>query len=162
MANRSFVHRDKRTPQFVNAVRALEELLETGELGDVDRAYSEVVESRNLELLQKRYGTPKQEGVGEFLKIRDPRKRYSAKLPGGDHERRWKKKGSTDTFTSEPYELSLRELREFVAFCDEHKLDACISTGSRHFPSSCLLVVIRRKEDKEQPIEHQGPVSDGR
>jgi hypothetical protein len=143
-----FLEEKRQSLAFKAAVQALRDLARTDGWGHVHDAYSEAVFEANEAHLRQRYGEPKQQDLGAFLRLRGA-DRFSCALPGGDHVLRWKKKGEPGfgAYTSEPYGLSLQDMRATVAVCEEYKLDCHISTGSRHFPSACLLIVLRRKED---------------
>ena len=64
--------------------------------------------------------------------------------PGCDHPRLWIKDGKPYVFTFEPYRLSLRDLRELVAYCDRLGLAAEISGQSWHNAGDTFLIELRR------------------
>ncbi len=64
-----------------------------------------------------------------------------------DHPSLWIKAGKPFSFVSQPYGLSLQDLREIVAYCEEHDLDVSVDAGaSWHYPGATVAVEFTRKE----------------
>jgi len=64
-----------------------------------------------------------------------------------------------DVFVSEPYEMSLRDLKALIAFCESHGLDAKILGFSRWFPGRTFRVVVyprgRASEDDSRGADEE-------
>lgn len=84
-------------------------------------------------------------------RVRPLRNNISCRLPcGNDHVSMWLKNGQPHSYISQPYNLSLRELRELVDFCDTHGLTAEVTAGnSWHFPGASLLLEVKKTEETE-------------
>jgi hypothetical protein len=69
------------------------------------------------------------------------------KLPASDHLKEWHNGGKTVSIVSEPYSLSLGELRKIVTYADAHNLDVSITAGdASHFPGETLHLEWARRE----------------
>jgi hypothetical protein len=57
-------------------------------------------------------------------------------------------KGAVDAMVSEPYSLSLGELRKIIAYADAHNLDVSITArDASHFPGETLHIEWTRREE---------------
>jgi predicted TIM-barrel fold metal-dependent hydrolase len=64
-----------------------------------------------------------------------------------DHPSLWIKAGKPFSFVSQPYGLSLQDLREIVAYCEEHDLDVSVDAGaSWHYPGATVAVEFTRRD----------------
>ena len=64
-----------------------------------------------------------------------------------DHPSLWIKDGKPFSFVSQPYGLGLQDLREIVAYCEEHNLDVLVDAGmSWHYPGATVAVEFTRKK----------------
>lgn len=76
----------------------------------------------------------------------------SAIPPGSDHLSSWKKKDGATILVSQPYGIRYETLRELVAYCECHGLEADIDAyGSWHFPGHTLLVEVEKKNESRAP-----------
>ena len=151
MRTRSFVSEKSRTPAYESAVSALEALPS----GLISGAYSEIMAQRNQEILENRYGSLRtatmSKPLGRYLGILGQSSSVEASAIrsewGADHLRLYRKTGEKfGTVTSEPYGMTLDNMRALVKFCDRNNLDCTVDTGGSHFPDRCLLIVLQRKD----------------
>lgn len=63
-----------------------------------------------------------------------------------DHVSLWLRNGKPHVYVSQPYGLTLSDMRALVQFCDAHGLDAAVSARSWRFPGSTLLIEITHEE----------------
>lgn len=68
--------------------------------------------------------------------------------PGADHDSIREKDGKK-TFITQPYGLSWRCLKDLVAYCEAHELEATINVGAPYSATACLLVEIRHGKDSK-------------
>jgi len=67
--------------------------------------------------------------------------------PAGDHDTLWLKKGKPDTYLMQPYQLTWKDMKNLVAFCEKNGLQADVTPWpSFHFPSNVISVHIRREK----------------
>jgi hypothetical protein len=68
-------------------------------------------------------------------------------LPGCDHLKEWHNGEETVSIVSEPYSLSLDDLRKIATYADAHNLDVSITaTDASHFPGETLHLEWTRRE----------------
>lgn len=138
-----------RTPEYEAAVRALSKL-------DYDarvRAFAEAHSDAEKEVYARSLGSavPQKGGSwwGDLFGLKSGSGR-EVRLPGDDHYKTWLKDGKAVTFTSQPYELSLDELKGIVSACEKHGLNVTISgKGNWYFPGRTFVVeyTVAKTED---------------
>jgi hypothetical protein len=70
-------------------------------------------------------------------------------LPASDHLKEWMVNGKTVSIVSEPYQLSLNNMREIVSYAEANGLDVFVSADrAAHFPGHTLHIEWTRKSDK--------------
>lgn len=141
---------DKPSEKYKQAVLALRELLRAQGEEDVTRAFAEAIWEARQNTFAKKYGVKLASNshvcIHRLLGKRCPKVCGSpGMIPAADHCSEWKKDGETVIVVSQPYGLSYSRLKETVAFCEEHGLEASIdSLLSWHFPGSVVSVEYRR------------------
>lgn len=64
-----------------------------------------------------------------------------------DHRSLWLKDGKPYSYVTQPYGLSLSDLKQIVSYCDEHGLDVFVDAGlSWHYPGTTVAVEFTRKQ----------------
>jgi len=140
-----FVTGERRTPAFERAVEALQALEDAGTM---DAACAEATRDYREQLYIERRGVTLSSGW-HFLErltgrraVRDP-----MRFAWLDHTSLWIKAGKPFSFVSQPYGLSLQDLREIVAYCEEHNLDVSVDAGtSWHYPGATVAVEFTRRD----------------
>ncbi len=146
---RSFVSPRDRTFAYEEAISAIAALIKETGVGAVERAYAEATCDRYVEFyVRRRDGVRLKKTRGASCLHRLTRKRRGKVLRQSserwqDHPSLWIAKGSPFSFTAEPYQLGLDDLRSIVSTADEHGLDVLVTTDSMHFPSRTLLVELK-------------------
>lgn len=152
MRSRSFT--TKPSALYIETVAKIRELVSAE--GGADRAYAEATWDHAKATYLSSRGLKPTSGdinltrlIGKPVRDRD----------GGLHNRVWDqgwmdhisllmKDGKPKVFISQPYQLTLEDMRQLINTCDTYGLKAMVSTGpSWHFPSSVLTVEVRRKDD---------------
>lgn len=148
MAGREFVNKKDRTPAYDAAVKALKKV--PPDLRD--RAFAEAASEEARKIwAESRQVTPAKYGQqfwGRLVGKRRPTvTTRNDLLPADDHFTLWLKDGRPEVYVSQPYDLSLDDLRQIVAACDQHGLTVSITTWPAwHFPSRVMQVEYRRAE----------------
>ncbi|HBT47265.1 MAG TPA: hypothetical protein DEA73_05220 [Peptococcaceae bacterium] len=145
---------DRPSDLFREAVRALERLVEEKGLDMAERAFATAVWEKRREAFAKRLGVKPTTGhVCLNRLVKGHCKGMELMFPkcfwlpaANDHVSLWLKDGNLHVYVSQPYSLTLKDMRALVQFCDAHALDAVVSAGSWHFPGSTLLIEITREE----------------
>ena len=145
--------KQKPSASYLRALRALEELAEEEGSDAVRRACADATWEDNKKSFVKSKGLREAKSqsierlIGKHSKslLESP---SPAVLPGDDHPSLWLKNGKPHVYISQPYELSIEDLKELVEFCERHSLNLHVSTWPAwHFPGSVLNVKVTKKSD---------------
>jgi hypothetical protein len=146
---------DKPSARWQQTVESLRELLEAEGLGSMERAYAEAVQKpwrerfiRQEKITQAGEVTQAEETHACIHRLWSPRcARYcvSNDLPGLDHVSLWKKDRTPVAFVSQPYFFPYDTMKETVAYCEAHGLEASVEANSWHFAGRTLLVTYRAR-----------------
>lgn len=136
-----------RTPVYLAAVRALEALA-AEDPEAMAQAYIEAgggyrkehyIKSRSV---KPTMGNPFIERLAGARAVPNP-----VRFGWMDHPSLWVRGGKPFSFVSQPYGLSLEDLKQIVAYCEEHNLNALVDAGmSWHCPGSTVAVELTRKD----------------
>lgn len=154
---RKFIN--KPSALYSQAVGALSTLIEAEGVDAALRAYAQATWEEHQEQYAKNHGLRPSKGriclarlLGKRCDFHSDHSGVPCRPPGADHDSLWLKDGKPYTYTSQPYSLTLEEMRALVALCDRHGLEVSVTTWpSWHFPGGVLTMEIRRKEEKEKP-----------
>jgi|CZCA01.1.fsa_nt_gi hypothetical protein len=141
------VYMSNRTPAYLAAVRALNALA-VEDRDAVDQAYIEAGRGFRRETYIKRRGVKPTTGNPFIERLTGARVVPNPVRFGWmDHVSLWIKDGKPFSFVTQPYGLSLEDLKEIVAYCEEHNLDVFVDAGmSWHYPGSTVAVELTREE----------------
>ena len=161
----------KPSPTYLQALSAMHKLMEE-EGGDfVRRACADVTWEDNKRIFAKREGLKEaktssierltgkrseKEIVRLFKESSQSLEDYSRLsekpvLPKDDHSSLWLKDGKPYAYVSQPYQLSLNDVKKLASFCDEYNLDMLIEAyPSWHFPGEVLTVKVTKQKVKNQ------------
>ena len=64
--------------------------------------------------------------------------------PWQDHMSLWNKDGKPHVFVSEPYHLSMEQIKALIADCEAEELTFYINTNSKWNPGSSLAVFVKK------------------
>jgi hypothetical protein len=139
---------------FREAVRALERLVEEEGLDTAERAFATAAWEKRREAFAKRLRVKPTAGhVCLNRLVKGHCKGTGLMFPkcfwlpvANDHVSLWLRDGEPHVYVSQPYGLTLNDMRALVEFCDAHGLDAAVTAGSWHFPGETLLIEITRRE----------------
>lgn len=117
------------------------------------RAFSAAVAEDRRQTFCRHHGV-KQINIPTYID-KTPRKQRPAVSqipPATDHPSLWGKNGKSSLFVSQPYKLSLDDLRRIVKHCEDLNLDVEIGAGlSWHFPGRTILVVFKEEKGVAGP-----------
>lgn len=69
-------------------------------------------------------------------------------IPCGDHYKQClKTKNDSASYITESYDVSLKDIKELINFCEKRDLDFHINGNSVYFPGMCIRIEIKDKED---------------
>lgn len=145
--------RDKRTPLFETALKAIRELQEAEGAGAVEDVCAEASSPLKQAAFLSREKVKRREANHVCPDRLKGAKRCSGdwrtdgtheRMPGSDHIDEWTKDGETYAITSQPYGLSYDDLKKIVVYCESNSLQAEIRAGSWHFPGRTLLLKYER------------------
>lgn len=153
---------DLKNPAVQKAIGALKALIQTKtdkdgeeyqEYGTVERVYATVVAEHKFDLFLKKNDVKLDERLGRhalmLVGMKLPGVEELRRAPGSDHTRLFLKDKRPHIFTSEPYGLGWDDLKEIVAYCKEHGLEASVDAwDSWHFPGCTLLLQYRKAPTK--------------
>ena len=153
-----FTHGPHRTAAYESAVSALRTIAED-DYGDTAlRACGEVVAPRRVDArqrgpdgktLRQSRGHPCIQRLLGRRCFDGGNRRYPCSPPASDHPTLWLHEGKPYVFISEPYRLTLSDVRDIIAFADDNDLEVTIDAGlSCHFPGRTVAVIYRRKEQR--------------
>lgn len=72
-------------------------------------------------------------------------------LPADDHCDLWLKDGKPYCYTSQPYHLYDRDMRDIIKMCDEYDLTVHVSAlESWHYPGGTMMMVWKTREQYEK------------
>ena len=134
----------ERTPAYWNAVQALEAL----DADEAGQAYIEATGGRRMDSYIERRGVKPTTGSPFIERLTGDRAVPNpVRFAWLDHPSLWIKAGKPFSFVSQPYGLSLQDLREIVAYCEEHNLDVSVDAGaSWHYPGATVAVEFTRRD----------------
>jgi hypothetical protein len=148
-------HRTNPSPLYKDAVRALSKLLEKEGTQAVSSAHAEAVDQRVRTDREKMYGHDHGSLIA-FQRLIDGKTPengwdFNVESMGLDHSsERWKPDSErADMIESQPYSLTLDELRAIIKGCDEMGLEVRISGESWHLPGKTLLVEFTRADQAQ-------------
>lgn len=154
-----FIMRSEVTLRYIEAVEAIRALADAEGLDEATRAYAEVAQPLRREEWMRQNGLTAEGGPKKFTEfiLRRPwtvEREISINWPEGcDHSTLWLKNGQPVLYTSEPYQLTDRELEDHLRFAKEHDLELFISAQySMWFPGQTMLVEFRRKEETRKAV----------
>lgn len=144
--------KDKPTPEYLEAVRALAKLSIT----DANAAFADAVAGRIRDGYVKRLnGATEHGGHVCFERLAGARRCpnrgdnpcWSPYGVGGmDHLSEWRSAGATTAIVSQPYGFGLETMREMVALCDERGFTLWVDAGrSWHYPGRTVAVAYTRR-----------------
>jgi len=147
---RSFM--DKPSPAYKNAVAVLKKLAEDESLDSAHRAYAEAVWEQCKKQYISKHGLKPSGGhpcvsrlIGRRCSALPGGGSSPCRIPGWDHMSLWLKDGKPEVYVSQPYNLSLNEMRELVRFCDEYGLTTSVGMWPAwHFPGGVLMVEVKK------------------
>jgi hypothetical protein len=61
-----------------------------------------------------------------------------------DHVSLWKKNNRPYFFTSEPYFMSKKDMKDLIAHCDEFDIDFQVDAESFYYPGHCIRILFKR------------------
>ena len=131
----------KPTPAFTAAVAALQQL----DWDNQGRAFAEASSIHMRQRNARQFGE-KADGKTSWKRLIGQRGKDGDKLPGDDNIELRSKDGVL-TYTSQPYQLSMRDLREILAICDEYDLEVNIDASGWYFTGRTLRVSYSRAPD---------------
>ncbi len=137
------------------AKTALENLIQVLGAGAATRVFADAVVNERRQNFCRLNGV-EQMHIGDYIDQMQGKKRppISKIPPATDHPSLWVKGDKPFLFVSQPYKLSLDDIRQIVKHCDDLDLNAEISAGlSWHFPGKTLLVAFQPKEKTATPQE---------
>lgn len=139
---------------YKKLVTSIQQLMKEEGLDSVIRAYAEATCERHQEQYIKKYGLKASNShacIGRLINKRCSTDGVPCRLPGGDHVSLWLKDGKPEVYISQPYHLSLDNMRAIVEFCDRYRLTVDISTWpSWHFPGAVLTVEVKRADAERE------------
>lgn len=146
MPTHGFKTRD-RTPIYEEVVRLLSQLDFRARQAAFAEAHAEEQKTAYTRNDKKPKGG--KSWWGDLLGLKTPPRAEDddLKLPGDDHMKTWLQDGTPVAFTSQPYDLSLRELKGIVEHCEKHGLTVHIRGESWHYPGRTMLVEYRRSNE---------------
>lgn len=149
LSGRHYVDQQFRTPVYEKAVAALVALREE-DPSLMSAAYAEAATTYKEQAYCRKHGVNRSRAGNTFDRLIGRRKDYgysSLWQRWMDHPSLWLKGGRPHIFVGQPYGLTLRDLQEIVALCDEYGLTAEVDAGlSWWYPGSTLLVEMRHKQ----------------
>lgn len=146
LPGRHYVDEEHRTPTYEKAVAALIALQEENP-GLLTPAYAEASTCYRKHTYRKRYGLKRSPGRNVFERLIGKHTYTNVFRRWMDHSSLWLKDGRPYLFVGQPYGLTLRDLREIAALCDEHGLTAEVDAGlSWWYPGRTLLVEMRHEQ----------------
>lgn len=146
---RHYVDEEHRTPAYEKAVAALIALREE-DPGLMTPAFAEAATTYKEQVYRRRHGLNKSRAGNTFDRLIGKRTYFGYNnlwQRWMDHSSLWLKDGRPYLFVGQPYGLTLRDLREIAALCDEHGLTAEVDAGlSWWYPGRTLLVEMRHEQ----------------
>lgn len=126
---------EERRILIVKAEKALKKLIREFGEGAANQAFSTAVAQERRQTFCCGHQV-KQLNFGSCIeKLKGKRPPVSKIPPASDHLTLWGKGGKPSLLASQPYKLSLDDLRQIVEHCDDLNLDVEIGAGlSWHFP----------------------------
>jgi len=136
---------------YQKAVHILTQLAEQEGRYIAERAFEEAIEKYRYKAFIDRYGVKRSSGhtcINRLLGKWCIGLSGNCHLPAAnDHISFWLKDGKPYLYVSQPYDLSLEDMRKLVPFCDEHDLDLTVTaSNSWHSPGHTLLIVVSRRK----------------
>jgi hypothetical protein len=154
------MHVDRKDRAGNQLAKQLEGLIQKMGADTVERAFSQAIQTTLKQRLQDRLGSESESNQIATMLPYPRRLLYTPshermdwenqRPPGYDHANLYEKDG-VKTFTSEPYSLSWKDLKELVEYCEKENLEVSVTTGSPHFATACLLMEFERA--KNVPLE---------
>ncbi len=144
---RQFASGEKRTEQYLRALRALRELLEAQGMDAVSSVYAEAVAENHYQAFA---GKGFKQSDGRLCVQRLWGRQCNLKdcvPPSGDHDTLWLQNGKPAMYVTQPYGLEWETMRKLVAFCERHGLKADVAAWpSFHYPGQVISILLSRKE----------------
>lgn len=125
------------TRKYLDAVAALRSL----PLDERGRAYAEATEDELTALATKSFGKIRK--GREWQRVAGIKPDLKTELPADDHGEL--RTGKHLTYTSQPYDLGLAEMREIVRLCDELGLTVEVDARSWYFPGGTIRMTYRKR-----------------
>ncbi|OPX83386.1 MAG: hypothetical protein A4E53_04661 [Pelotomaculum sp. PtaB.Bin104] len=140
------------SPAYKKAVAVLKKLAEDEGTDSAHRAYAEAVWEQCKKQYISKHGLKPSGGhpcvsrlIGRRCSALPGGGSSPCHIPGWDHVSLWLKDGKPEVYVSQPYSLSLNEMRNLVRFCDEYGLTVSVSTWPAwHFPGGVLTMEVRK------------------
>jgi hypothetical protein len=146
-----FQYAERRTPEYDDAVKAIEKLVGSNGEGvdDARRAFAEGI-SDGIISLNKSLGLKKSSSSNSCVcrllgkhhhYDEDPSLCY---LPHSDHPYYLNRNGVPVALVSEPYNLGQDQIKNIISFCDTNGIDFHIDNEGSWFPGRTLRMVFKK------------------
>ncbi len=146
----------KPSAVYLKTVAEIRKLAQAEGIENAHRAYAEATSEQYRRQYLKEQGlkpTAEHACINRLAGRRCIAGKTPCHIPGADHVSMWLKDGKPEVYISQPYHLSLKNMRALVELCDKHGLDANVSTRpSWHFPGAVLTIEIRKARMPKPPI----------
>jgi len=138
------------SPSYQAAVRALQELAKSEGPDAAENAAAEALQPVRQRLFVERSNLTTATGsvcakrlTGKRCTVANPRGCDCHPRGSSGHSSLWNCNGKPAVYVAQPYELTLREMKDLVSYCEKHDLDASINARSSwDFPGHTLQVEI--------------------
>jgi len=137
---------------YKDALKALSKLLEAEGLNAISLVHAEAIEQKVQTHRKKMYGKDRGKIIAfqRLIDGKNPKNDWDFNIGpmGLDHtSERWMPNAKrASIIESQPYNLSLEELRAIIKGCDEMGLKVVISGESWHMPGRTLLVEFTKRD----------------
>jgi len=137
------------SPEQVEVIKAIGNLLKASGLDAVRRAYGHAIQGELLNWWAKELGLKRSPGQVCIRRLLGkPGLSLSCLPPRTDHASLWLKDGKPYCIVSKPYgPLSMSKLEEIGEFCRRHGLEFKVDTWPAwHFPHAVLFITFKKAE----------------
>ena len=156
-----FVGTREQSPLYRKACSVMSQLACEESEDSANRAFAEVTERARMEAWAKAHGVRKSNGhicinriTGKRCEkhcagIRPPSARASENVS------LWLQNGKPSVLVSQPYRLTMTDLKEIIAFCEEHGVVFRIGAkDSWKFPGNTIMMTFRKAGPLENRIDN--------